>query len=672
MEESLGSKKEKFLNRYRVKGNETAKEVAIKKENEKTQGTQISEERKAELKKYIEFLQKQNKEIEGRLASLDIARFIGKYDKYIEKEIQDDIGRLYGTTMMVHSERTLGPVSTRGTHIYNARYIGYSIAKGIFKDEEVAAGIGLATLMHDMGQPAFGHDGEDISSKASKRNQGGPRPHNATGAAEILYRLSPKIKRGIDKGIKEEQIAEEAKRREVSVEVIEEGLQKGEEPELKEKIEMVQKQLEDKKEEAVRTLAMVAGRHNGERGTANILPNYDITYEEFGKILERCFAYPGADKEMQSANMIDAIAKISDQISSIPYDMIDGKKGGLVLEIPASYAEPVSKILGISQEEALKRMHGSDEENNKLVLDIQEKLIESLVNSSSKKMIQMDLAPWMYGEKDRKTAQTIKQGLRMPTYAEYLPYTSGKEEVEILQKAWYKTMAKLADQIIEEDKMFKRTLNAVFRMDNDDPRRKKLENYVRKSFKGSPEYQDFLEYILQTSPQEYLFIKANLHEYGISLLNEKIISARKKYSGETGKFASSGSDEIEQGILNYMYSSAEGISDPEDGTNYSEQEVVQILNRINEMRRSKGREPLLLQKDERIASQLALGYIEYKFNDKGFIDYCVKIGTMSEQEAKVVRTPYDPAINEVFIPDCLAAAGKAYAEAETSGEEQEI
>ena len=45
---------------------------------------------------------------------------------------------------------------------------------------------------------------------------------------------------------------------------------------------------------------------------------------------------------------------------------------------------------------------------------------------------------------------------------------------------------------------------------------------------------------------------------------------------------------------------------------------------------------------------------------------------MSEQEAKVVRTPYDPAINEVFIPDCLAAAGKAYAEAETSGEEQEI
>ena len=53
MEESLGSKKEKFLNRYRVKGNETAKEVAIKKENEKIQGTQISEERKAELKKYI-------------------------------------------------------------------------------------------------------------------------------------------------------------------------------------------------------------------------------------------------------------------------------------------------------------------------------------------------------------------------------------------------------------------------------------------------------------------------------------------------------------------------------------------------------------------------------------------------------------------------------------------
>lgn len=672
MEESLGSKKEKFLNRYRVKGNETAKEIAIKKENEKTQGTQISEERKAELKKYIEFLQKQNKEIEGRLASLDIARFIGKYDKYIEKEIQDDIGRLYGTTMMVHSERTLGPVSTRGTHIYNARYIGYSIAKGIFKDEEVAAGIGLATLMHDMGQPAFGHDGEDISSKASKRNQGGPRPHNATGAAEILYRLSPKIKRGIDKGIKEEQIAEEAKRREVSVEVIEEGLQKGEEPELKEKIEMVQKQIEDKKEEAVRALAMAAGRHNGERGTANILPNYDITYEKFGKILERCFAYPGADKEMQSANMIDAIAKISDQISSIPYDMIDGKKGGLVFEIPDSYAEPVSKILGISQEEALKRIHGNDEENNKLVEDIQEKLIESLVNSSSKKMIQMDLAPWMYGEKDRRTAQTIKQGLRMPTYAEYLPYTSGKEEVEILQRAWYETMAKLADQIVEDDRIFEVTLNTVLKMDIQDPRRRRLEDYVRSNFKGEEEYRDFLEYILQTSPQEYLFIKANLHEYGVSLLNEKIISARKKYSRETGKFASSSADEIEQGILNYMYSSAEGIPDPEQGENYSEAEVSKILKNINDMRKSKGREPLLLQKDERIASQLALGYIEYRFNDKGFIDYCVRIGTMTPEEAAIVRAPYDPAKNEVYLPDNVLNAGKAYAAAEASGEEQEI
>lgn len=657
MEKSLDSKKKEFLGRYRVKEGET------------TQDKRIKELKKEEVKKYIEFLQKRCREIEPRLESLNMAKFIGKYGEYIENEINEDIGRLNGTTMMVHSERKIGPVSTRGTHIYNAAGIGYSIAKGLFNDDEIARGIGLATLMHDMGQPAFGHDGEDISSKASKRNQGGPRPHNATGAAEILYRLSPKIKRGIDKGIEVELVEEEAKSRQISIGELVDRLQNNQEPELKERIE--QKKLEDKKEEAVRTLAMTAGRHNGERGTADIVPNYKITFDEFGNILERCFAYPGADKEMQSANMIDAIAKISDQISSIPYDMIDGKKGGLVDEIPESYSEPVANILGISKEEALERMRGNDREINELVLDIQEKLIGSLVKSSNKKMIKMDLAPWMYGKKDSRTAKTIIQGLRMPTYQEYLPYTSGKEEVAILQRAWYDTMVKLSDQIVGEDRIFDVTLNKVLKSERDSSERKELSEKVRSTFNMEEKYKDFLEYVLDTSKEEYLFIKANLHEYGVSLLNEKLISARDKYMEDTGKYTGSASEEIEQKILNYMYTSKDGVPEPQDGKNYSEQEVKEIMKKINETRKKQGKGPLLLQKDDRIASQLALGYIEYKFSDKGFVDFCLDIGTMTEAEANIVRTPYNPAINEAYIPDNVAAAGKAYAAAENE-EEQEI
>ncbi len=619
---------------------------------------------------YVSYIKEEMFELQARVKSLRIAQFIGKYDKYIKAELSEEIEKLGGTTMMVHQEKKLGQVTDRKIHVHNTSDIAYKISMRILRDENISKGIALAALLHDIGQPALGHLGENTASKVSSSKQGGPRPHNATGAVQILHRCSSKIKRAIKNGIAIEMISEEANERNVSIEEISNNIKEGKESNLENEIRIKCEEAKNQIEEAIKTLAMSAGRHNGERGTANIIPNYEITFSDFHKVLENCFVYEGADKEMQSANIIDAIVKISDQISSITYDVIDGKKGGLAIYIPTSYAEPTSKILGTEKEVAIKRFKGNNIELNELVLEIQDKLIESLVRSSSKKKIKLDLESSLYGKKDRKTGETKVQGLRMLTYSEYLPYTSGEEEVKVLQKAWYNCTEKLANEILQPDRMFSRQLNAIFRMEEDDTRRERYEEIVMQQYAGKEEYKDFMKYVLKTTPEEYAFIKQNCHKYGVNLLIEKIEKAKERFKSEKGEYVSNIDDEIEQGIYNYMYSSDKGIPNPENEEGYTDKEIEEIYKDINNIRSMQGKNKLLLQRDERIATQLALGYIETRFNDSGFVNFCLKIGAISEEEAKVLRKPYDPVSNCHYITDSIKKAGKDYAEAEE--EELEI
>lgn len=624
---------------------------------------QVNIEDQENFRSYIASVKEQSFILKERVKSLKTAQFIGRYAKYIEKELYEEIEKLKGTTMMVHEERKLGVVTDRKIHVYNAGNIAYKISKGIFKDDNIAKGIELATRIHDIGQPALGHLGENTASKVSSSKQGGPRPHNATGAIQILYRCSSKIRKAINNGIAMEIITEEANEKNVSIEEMANSLKSGNEPILENKIKSKGEELKEQIDEAIKVLSMSTGRHNGERGTANILPNYKITFSDFHKGLANCFIYEGADKEMQSANMIDAIVKISDQISSIPYDMIDGKKGGLVIDIPKSYAEPVSQILGIKKEEAIERLKGNNIELNKLVLDIQERLIESLVKSSSKEIIKLDLEASLYGKKDRETGETIVQGLRMPTNSEYLPYTGGKEEAKILQEAWYKCTENLVNEILQQDRMFSRQLNAIFKMEEDDTRREKYEEILMGQYAGKEEYKDFMKYILKTTPEEYEFIKQNCHKYGINLLVEKIEKTKDRFKSEKGEYITNIDDEIEQGIYDYIYSSDKGIPNPVSEKGYTDEEIEKIYKDINIIRSVQGKKKLLLQRDERIATQLALGYIESRFNDSSFINFCFQIGVISEEEVKVLRKPYDPATNSYFITDSLAKARKAYEEA---------
>lgn len=649
----MGDKKLEFLGRLKV-----VRQGNLPREVEKNEMTE------EETKQYMEKLRKTRTEILAHVKSIESARFLGKYSKYIEEELREEIGRLNGTTMMIHAERTLGPASTRGTHIYNAAEIAYQIATGIFDDEEVARGIALAALLHDIGQPAFGHDGENMATRASNKGQGGPHPHNAIGATRIIFRDSRKILKAINKGIEQEEIIKEAEKRGISPEELKERLERGEESEIVEAIRNQKMHLKNQKKAAVRTLAMATGRHNGERGTATIIPNYEISFQEFYTVLERCYVYNGEDKKLQSANMVDAIVKISDQLSSIPYDMIDGKKGGVVFDIPEEFSTSVSGILGISIEEAKKRLQGDNRQLNLLVREIQKKLIGSLINNSTKKAIDMDqeIAQYLYGD------------MRKRVYSNYLDYTTSVEEEEILEIAWTNASDVLSKVILDERGIFPPELNAVFRMSLDDPRR---QTYVEGLFeqsglKENSSLGEFYRYILETSPEEYLSIKAELHKYGINLLRDNIVSAKKKVESNTAKFVND-SDNIEQGMINYFYSSIDGIPEPEDGERYTDEEVTEIYQMINSDRRAKGKPALLLQRDKRLALQLSIRYLEARFNDKSFIDFCMDIGVMSEEEAKEARRKYNPALNQRYTSKSAAKSAKDYkaAEAEMGIMEQE-
>ena len=593
-----------------------------------------------EIESYTEIIAEKIIMLKGMQKSLSTARFIGKYSSYIEKALQPEFSRLNGTTMMAHVLRVLGEVTTRGPHIYNAAELATKIAMGIFEDEEIAKGIGVATVIHDIGQPSLGHEGEDMSSNVSESQDGGPRPHNATGASQLLFRKARKINRAFNTGIRDEILAREAKKRDISIEMLEKSMTDGNEKELEDEIKRTIEEVSELKKEAIRMMVTAAGRHNGERAIPDIIPDYNRSFEEFFEVLQKCFVRRGADKEMISANMIDAIVKIADQISSIPFDMIDGMRSGMFAEIPKEYSISVSGILGISQEEALRRIRSKNSsELVALVQEIQEKIVEDIIENSTKRGLHMSrgLEYLVYGK-----GEEANPGMREVTQQFYYDFTTNSEEAELMQRAWAKAAELIANTIVIDGE-FPREINRIFILSENDSRREPYLRTLKSAYKGKPEFADFFNYVCETLPEEYQFIKGNLRQTGLSLLRANIASAKKEYNAGTTSISSI-EKTMKDKIVNYLNSPWETIPDPKDGKEYTDQEVEDIYQRISVMRGDKS--PLLIPKDKRIAIQLALGYIEEKFHDRALLEFFIELEVLTPEEAKKVATSYIPVTEE--------------------------
>ena len=605
-------------------------------------------------------------EINNNEEFMELVRFLGRNHRYIRKTMRKEMIASWGKTMMVYpmlSEKdNKGRViaTTRLLHYSNAASIAYKIALELSgKDKEFALGVATCALLHDIGQPPFGHNGEYAQKIASENNNGGPMLHNIEGARKIIHRHSNKIKDAINSG---RIIEEEAKKRGINENELKRRIQEGLEPELSIKIEQETIKNGNSPQRVVELIAMSAGNHNGERGNANIKPNINRSFAEFWSIAKRTYIDVRADKEMEPCNIVDAIVKISDQISSIPLDIIDAKRAGIEDEISEVWVEPISKVLHITEEEAINRLKGNNDELKKLALELQSEFIDSVIRCSSLEKIEMDLAPLLYGVTDEKR-QVVTNGLRTPNFEEHTHYTGTAEGEVTLNNLECDLTDKLASAILDEHGVFPPELNEIFRLQINNPvRRLKQRNLMQKF--NNEELAEFYIYALETSPGEYEFdkeiVKKREVQYYRAII-EKVLKRREDIIEgiETRSPRNSTPYLIEEYVLSNSYMAPEGEE------NYTDKEIKKMLDRINVFLASKPIEgikhlsPLIdkrrfqlyydknkpisikghegytvVSTDRQIAARIALGYIG-DLSDEELIDLASSLGVITEEQRKI-------------------------------------
>ncbi len=602
---------------------------------------------------------------------IEAVRLLGRNEKYIKQAFRDEMINSWETTMMVEPLKSVRDkkgrplATTRLLHYANTALIAIKITDGLYQnDRDFSRGVGVVALLHDIGQGPFGHNGEAAFKFASKQNNGGARLHNIEGGMKIWYRFSERIKDAINSG---KIIDEAAKERKISKKQLKERIDRGLEPEL---VNRIYKESEKNKEildEAVKIIVMGAGNHNGERGKSHIKPDLNRTFDQFMETAKKTYVNVAEDKNMESCNIVDAIVKISDQISSITFDIIDGKRSGIEDEIYDGWAEPISKILQITEEEAKNKLKGNEKELQRMARDLQNRFIEDIIANSSKDEIKMSMSHLLYGATDLR-GQVIVNGLRTFNMTEHTAYTSTAIEEVVLNNTVSALTDILSSTILDENGIFSPELNEIFRISTNNPIRKLKENKLNRNYDGNVILKDFYKYVTKLSPKEYKMNKdivkkmevqyyRNIIEQTLSkrdsiLDNTEIRSPRKS----TGYL-----------IEEYMLSPSYEAMTPDENGNYSDEEVKNMIDRINAFLRVNPIEntnhlSLLVQRrkyqigidgqaekvstnkirmntDQQIAARIAISFLN-TLNDRKLIDLAYKLGVLNEESRKVFEEQY--------------------------------
>lgn len=602
---------------------------------------------------------------------LETIRYLGKNSRFLRKTLKDVMVTAWGKTMMVKplqsrkDEKGRVIATTRLKHYANTASIAREIAKGLLpNDKDFAQGVSDLALCHDLGQHPFGHNGEAASTKASKQYNGGATLHNIEGSIKTHFRYRDKIKEALICG---RIIENEAEKRNMTIEELKEKIEIGFYPEVEQLIQKSYEENEQLADEAVNLIAIAAGNHNGERGTANIIPDYTRTFEEVFETAKKTYMDVNEDKNMKACNIGDAIAKIADQISSIPLDIIDAKRAGIEDEIFEGWAEPISKILQITEEESKQKLKGNDKDLEKLAIQLQKKLIDNVIENSNMREINMSLAPLLYGRTDSE-GQVILNGLRTFNLREHTTYTSTAKEEMLLNNAMADLTHILSKLVLEEDGTFSTRLNEVFRISSKNPIRKAKEKVLISNFSGEEYLKEFYEYVVNLSGEEYQFHKDIVKKKEVQYYRKKIEDTlRKRENLNSSIELRSPRKSTNYLIEEYMLSPNYEAMKPDESGNYSDLEVKNMIERINVFLHSNPVEGMkhlalsvgsykyqigvegevekistgrkLLNTDQQIAARLALSYLN-NLNDKEFIDLACSAGVLSKKERKEFEKPY--------------------------------
>lgn len=604
---------------------------------------------------------------------IEATRLIGKNIKYIKKipGIKQEMINALLKTMMVKpgnskkNEKGRVIATTRTRHYANTAFIALKIAKGLKpNDNDFARGVALAALWHDLGQWPFGHDGDEAAKYSSQQNNGGPRLHNIEGMDKFRFRVAKDVIEVINSG---RIVEEESQKRGISEEELKRRIDMGIEPEIVEKIQKEVEKNGDLPKIATEVIAMAIGNHNGERGVAHIIPDYTRTFEEVCETAQKTYFDPKEEKNMISCNIVDAIVKISDQISSIPFDIIDAKRAGIETEIFEGWSEPIAKILRITEQEAIDKLKGDDKELEKLAVSLQNELIESVIRSSDIREINMDLEPLLYGVVNEK-GEMVAPGLRTYNMPEHIAYTSSAEMEVALNNIISELTDILSSKLLEENATFYPKLNEIFRISANNPLRKVKERILFQEFNDDERLEDFYRYIIETTSEEYYYnkniVKKGEVQYFRNMIEKSLLKRKNIIEGVEKRSPRNSTVYL---IEEYMLSPNYEAIEPDENNNYSDAEVKKMLDRINIFLKAKPIEgiehlSLLVPKhkyimgvegeaekistgkrkintDQQIAARLAIGYIN-TLNDQQLIQLASKLGIIDQKVKRIFEEPY--------------------------------
>lgn len=601
--------------------------------------------------------------------AFEALRLLGKNRAFIKKILAPEMKNAMKKTMMVKYSHLENPrmATVRTMHYANTYWVALKIAEGMFpEDKDLQRGIALCALAHDYGQCPYGHDGEEAARKALKNYNAGSLSHNAQGALLMYFRVYPELVSAINE---EPIIEEEAKKRLKNKDVqsenyfkeleekkreIRQNLDLRLEPELQQKINDAIETNGELTDEAVKLLIISAGNHNGERGTAKIEPDYGRTYEEFLGILQETGIDSHANNNLVPHTIADSITKLADQISSIPFDMIDGVRSGIEDEISDAWIFPVSQILQITETEARERLNGNSKELVTLAFELQDKLIDSVVRCSNSRKISMDFDKFLYGLNN--TA-----GLRTPNMTEHIQYTSSEKESVLLDNLFSQLVDKLIEQILDKKGLFEPELNAVFRLPANNYARKGAESDLRDKYNGPEDIRDFYNYCVDITEEEYIFNKRIIQkkeaEYFRNLIENELNKNEKIYN--LPKMPQRGT--MEYAIRMAMMSGIERVSKDKDGK-YSDESIKIMIERVNSKLRSnpvdnidnlnvtavrtryitsksKTLEEREVTDDQSIAARFAASYL-CQLNDEDLLKLGENLGILSQEDIEILKKPY--------------------------------
>ena len=237
---------------------------------------------------YVKDYKKHFKDKVGELTKRVQIKRLEKYADLIDSVLTPYNRKSCDKTMMIKGLRkSCQETTNRKTHQENLANIVGQMAEGIGLRTEIVKIMGK---YHDIGHTFLGHEGEEWISNILEDYGMGYFCHNTLGASNLIYgdQIYNKIVEKI-KTFKPKISNKELKRIKESLWLILDGI----------------------------------NAHNGEKPEKEYIPQSAKTEEDLNREMLFCYTKKHYDRTIMPATIEGCLMRLADQISYIPYDMVD-------------------------------------------------------------------------------------------------------------------------------------------------------------------------------------------------------------------------------------------------------------------------------------------------------------------------------------------------------------